>query len=217
MKKVLISENKEQAEQHLDWLKKTAAGITELIAEYNNLPILNNIETREQVKEFLDSPKEYLDHAILTETGISFSKKAQPLPDQIASLYGINYTKIMQKIGGTGRNGLEQLRYDEETKSVVLDPDCKKAVYDSFKEFATSEEEVQAIVRIRKLCGLLNEHCSYFGIASSDMNLIADRAGLKCEIIPGSKQNDPGSHWKFVENITFLRAKLDYEKIHAIS
>ena len=42
-------EKSSQAEEHLAWLAETARGITELIQSYNELPILNNIETREQV------------------------------------------------------------------------------------------------------------------------------------------------------------------------
>ena len=99
MKKVLISENKEQAEQHLEWLRKTAKGITALLQSYNDLSILSNIETREQVKEFLDHPGEFLDHAILTETGITFSNKAQPLPDQVAGMFGITYSDGLTENG----------------------------------------------------------------------------------------------------------------------
>ena len=213
MKKILITENREIAEKHIRTLKENARAATALIAAFNSLPVLNPIKSRERVTDFFDSPVEFLNNAVLKDSGVTFSTKAKPLPEKIAEIFAIPYDQFVKQIYKTRLNGFENMRFDEKTLTVEFDEDCKTAIYDSFKEFATSEAEVKEITRIRALCKNLNEYCDRWDIDAPDMHTVAERLHLKIVTIQGAKQFDSDiAKYKFIENIAAIRRKLDYEK-----
>jgi hypothetical protein len=207
-KKILISDHKEIAEKHIQTLKTQAAGMTELIKTYNSLPVLRPIETREQVKEFLEHPVEFLNNAVIKDTGITFSAKAKPLPEQVAAIFGIPHDKFIQQLSRIRIGNLEYMKFDQESLTIEFDPDCEKTIFEEFKEYARSEEEAAEILKCRELCKGLNEWCDRYGISPSDMNIVADRIGLKCEVKPD------GHGWELKEHISFIRNMLEYEQIH---
>ena len=108
---------------------------------------------------------------------------------------------------------LENLIFNEETLAVEFDESCTKKISESFYEFARDQKESDEIERVRAVCKVLNQYCKEIaGIGPADMHVIAERLHLKCEIIPGSKANDPGSHYTFTENIAAIRARLEHAK-----
>ena len=207
-KKILINENRDLAIKHIETLKAQARGISDLIQVFNNLGVLNKITGREQVQEFLKDPTAFLNNAVLKDTGITFSTKAKPLPEQVAAIFGIPYESFINQLNRTRIGNLEHMKFNEDTLSIEFDPDSEKAIYEDFKEYARSEDESKEIQKDRDLCKILNERVERYGFQPSDMNLIADRIGLKCEVKSG------GHGYELKENIAFIRHHLEYESIH---
>jgi hypothetical protein len=207
MKKVLLSENKEQALQFIENLNKIAGSLNDLIRAYNELPALDELTRPENIRAFLKNSRKYLDNAILNETGLSYGK-IKPEPAKVAELYGIPRSEFLRM--AESMNGeLEFLSIDENKLSVEFDRSREVEIYESFKEFSRTEAEAEEIEKCREMCEKLNQWLARYNIHPSSINLIADHAGLKCRLGPD------GHTWLLTENITFIRNKLHYEQIHA--
>lgn len=208
--KILISKNEPVGLEHIKNLKSRAKEATELIRFFNQVHLLNPITTEAQSLEFLKNPIEYLNARVSSDCEIT--SKIQLLPSKIADLVGIDYAGISEKIGTCKLRNLKNMIFDEKAQVVEFDEKCTAAILKSFYEYSANEKESKEITKARALCKLLNEHCNRYKINSSDMNLISDRLGLKCEMIPGAKENDPENHFEFKENISVLRSVFEYEK-----
>jgi hypothetical protein len=210
--KILISKNDQVGIDHIENLKQRAKEATDIIRVFNQVHLLNPITNEAQVLEFLKNPVAFLDARISSD--LEFKAKVQPLPAEIAPIFGIDYKGIAEKIAACKLRNLKNMVFVEKTQSIEFDKSCTKKVLEIFYDYSTNKQEIEEITKIRALCKLLNEYCIRWNVDSNDMHLVSDRLGLRCELIPGSKQNDPGSHHYFKENITVIRSKLEYEQIH---
>ena len=210
--KILLSKNTEIGMAAIATFEKNAKEASEIIQYFNGINLLNPITTEIQVLEFLKDTVKYLDDRISSD--LEFKAKVQPLPAKNAEMFGINYKGIAEKIAACKLRDLKNMIFDEKTQAVEFDKSCTKKVLEFFYDYSANEKETNEIIKIRTLCKNLNEYCTRYKINSSDMHLISDRLGLRCEIIPGAKQNDPGNHYEFKENITVLRSTLEYENTH---
>jgi hypothetical protein len=85
----------------MNMLYMKARHFNSLIEEFNQLPVLQKIETDEQAKEFEAQPYEYLDKHILEDTGITGKKVT---PELIADVVGIPYVQFTRKISNVLMN-----------------------------------------------------------------------------------------------------------------
>jgi len=101
--------------------------------------------------------------------------------------------------------------WDEKNLSVKFDEKCTKEIMESFYDYTKSEDEAREVLKDRELCKLLNARSERYNIMPSDLNLVAERLGLKCKLKEGGRDG-----WEFKEDIAWLRAKLEYESIHRL-
>ena len=209
-KKVLISENRQIAQKHIETLKAQAKGLNELMKVFNDLPVLRPIQTKGQVQDFLKDPTNFLDSAVLRDSDTKFGK-VRPVPEELARLFGIPRDKFLQQLSRTRIADLENLKFNEKTLTIEFNPEKEAGIFEEFKEYARSEEEAKEILKIRELCKSLNDHCYRFNMLPSDMNTAAQVLGLRCDVKPD------GRGWEFREHMTILREKLNYKAIHSES
>jgi len=179
--KILISENKERAELHIKELNERAERMTELIKDYNRLPVLNKLETKEEVFNFLKEPIKYLHEAIIQDSGFTFSDKANPAPDQVAKIFNIPYDEITDKIYKARIGQLGNFDFDEKRTVIYLTDEAREYIAEQFKEYTQHDDEAKAFLLMQKTCTILNEYADRFNLDRIDRNQIAQRCGLNVE------------------------------------
>jgi putative NADH-flavin reductase len=177
--KILITENKERAELHIKEIESRAKKMTDLIRYYNRVPLLKKLETKKDVFNFLKEPIKYLDSAIIKDTGVSFSDKASPAPDQVAKIFNIPYDEITDKIYKAQIGQLGNFEFDEKRTVIYLTEEAREHIAEQFKEYTQHDDEVKAFLLMQKTCAILNEYADRFNLDRIDRNQIAQRAGLK--------------------------------------
>ncbi len=211
--RILLSKNLDIALLEIENLKKRAAETNEIIKVFNDINLLNPVISREHALEFLQDPILYFDNALISD--IKFSADPQPPSEGIALFYKIDYEGIVEKIGACKLRNLENYVFNEDDQTISFDQKCTKKIQESFYDYTKTAEETEAVIKIRELCKLLNEHCTRWNVDNSDMNIISNRLGLRCEIIPGHISDDTGHGGYFIkENITVIRSILEHEKLY---
>lgn len=204
-RRVLISENRNFAEKHIETLKAQISGMVELIRVFNTLPVITPIETVEQVEIFLDDPVAFLDDTIVADSGMTFKHK--PVPEQVAAIFGIPYEQFIKQISRVHVSKFdEKLRFEDGELS--LNPEYEKSIFEQFKEYAGTEAEAEEIIKDRKLCKLLNERVARYEIPDLLINQAAQNLYLKSEVKPD------GHGYEFREDIGVIREKLEHERMH---
>ena len=176
--KILITDNAHRAEQHLKEIEERASKMTDLIRYYNRQPVLNKLETKEQVFAFLKEPIKYLDKAIIKDSGVTFSDKASPAPDQVAKIFNIPYDEITDRIYKARIGQLGNFEFDVKRTVFYLTDEAREHIKDSFKEYTQHDDEAAAFLLMQKTCTVLNEYADRFNLDRIDRNQIAQRCGL---------------------------------------
>lgn len=204
MEKLLLKQNREQADAHITDLNRIAEGLTNIVDEFNSMPVLSSLNTSEQVFEFLSDPLNIFEGSILMDTGIVVSENAKLNPGQVARLFNIPYSDFVNLIDSTNFQYLGYMIFDEKKKIVELDPDKIEDIKESFKKYTESPAEAKEILKIRRLCNLLNEHIKHY-----DLKYDLHRAAqiLNISLIP----NPDSKGYIFKENVLFVRERLGQE------
>lgn len=200
--KICINENTKVFEQQIKSLEQRAENITALLKSYNLLPVMEPLKTASQVKDFLSKPVPYFNNAILKDTGITFSKKATPSPDQVAKLFNIPYDAICRQIGGAKIGTLDFFILNEETMTMELDETKLPAIRESFREYLSDPEETAQYLEVQKLCSMLNNYCNEYKIHSTNRHQISPNLSLRYEIM------DSGKEWEFKPDVRVIRHKI---------
>jgi len=206
MEKILLNENKEMADSHLSNMNEVARNLTNIIHEYNNLPVLKKLETGEQVFNFLSNPLDYFDSRIIIDTNMSISESVRLNPGQLAKLCNIPYSSFINRIGSSRFTYLEYFTWDEKEQVIEINPDKIESIRESFKEYTEDPKEIKAIIEIRKMCELLNKHCKRYD-RQDDLDRTAHTLGLKIVVNPKT-----GMDYVFIEDIQFIREMILIEK-----
>jgi len=201
--KVLISDNSEAANQRISELRQTAASYTTLIAAYNSLPVLTNITTAEQAKDFLTDPIKYLDTAVLTDTG--FKSRITPNVSKVGELYGINYGQIQQKIVMTRVNTIliPLFSFDESSLKIELMPESEEKIKEESKIYLSDPKEIEEYNKVKQLCENLNSYFTRYHLDAVSMNQIPSATGLRCV---GKR---PGPGYLLIPNIEMIKKLLN--------
>lgn len=207
MKRILITEDSETANNHLAFLRNRALKITKLIKSFNSLLLLAPLENQEEVTTFLKDPISYFEDQIIKYTGADKAYKITPDISEIARFFHIPYDLFVSEINEAQVNSdiLKFMRFNGLI--IEFDQTKEKEIRESFFKYSTSQEENKAVIEARKVCDVLNRYCEQMDISSSDMNQVANNLGLKCELKPGGH-----SGWVLKENMDLIRAKIKYKK-----
>jgi len=197
--KLLVDENKQGAEQRIAELRQTAASYTTLIAAYNALPVLTDITTAEQAKDFLTDPIKYLDTAVLTDTG--FKSRITPNVSKVGELYGINYGQIQQKIVMTRVNTIliPLFSFDESSLKIELMPESEEKIKEESKIYLSDPKEIEEYNKVKQLCNDLISYFTRYHLDAISMNQIPSATGLRCV---GKR---PGPGYMLIPSVEMIR------------
>ncbi|MGE0089435.1 MAG: hypothetical protein AB7S50_08190 [Bacteroidales bacterium] len=201
MEKILIKENKKQAEIHIKIMNETAARMTNLLKYYNDLPVLQNLKTVKEIKDFFSNPVKYFENAIITDTGATFSEKAKPMPEQVAKIFNIPYIPVIDKIYQTQISNIDLMEIDSKNLTVSPKPDAIQTIYEQFKEYTKTENEAKLFLYTRELCDHINKYIELFDIDSIEINQAARALRLDAIVKP------TGRGYQIAENPDYLKEK----------
>ena len=192
MKPLLIDENRKQADQTIQAETAKAKKLTALIQVYNSQENLESL-TAANAFEFLKSPKAYLEHHIILESGLSVKN---PNPQAVATLMNVDYSKIINMIVVAN---LDRFAIDENM-AVFLTSAAEEQIREDAKFYLKDPAEIEAYQRLQKLCDDLNDHCETFKIDLYDRNAIAPRLHLETR--------KAGDTYQFTPDVKKLHAML---------
>lgn len=190
MKPLLINENAQRAADEIHEHQNRARLMTELVQAYNRLPHLSEIDDAIEAREFLTSPVNYLHESIFNQLGVTFNGKVKPDVAQLATLFGIPYGAIFQRINTTlpHLKNLPFFGFDEGSKSLVLLPEGELQIKENCKIYLTNEREIELYTRIKEVTDQLNELSEMFGLAAVDLNQVPRALNfISCEVKKGGK------------------------------
>lgn len=204
MKPLLINEGTDRANQEIQDHKQRARIMTELIQHYNKLPHLSDIDDAIEAREFLTDPRTYLNEAIFNELGVTWAGKVKPMPEAVATMYGIPYGAIFQRIVGAlpHLQNLDRFGFDEGSRTIVLLQSGEDAIREGCRQYLKSEEDIIQYNRLKGVCDQLNELCKEYGLTGLDINT-AGRAFPFIVAVPGK----PGEGWMLAPNLNLIRHK----------
>lgn len=205
MEKLLLNENKKMADSYLNEMNQVAQNLTDIIHEFNQLPLLD-LKIGKEVFDFLSNPLDYFDSRIIIETDISISKNIKINPGQLAKLCNIPYSNFVNRIGLARFVHLNYFVWDEKRKVLEVNPDKIESVRESFRQYSESEKETKEILEVRKLTKLLNQHVKKFNL-QDDLDRTAHILNIK--LIPNPDERG----YIFVEDILFIRERILIEQI----
>ncbi len=190
MKPLLINENAQRAADEIHEHQNRARLMTELVQAYNRLPHLSEIDDAIEAREFLTSPVNYLHESIFNQLGVTFNGKVKPDVAQLATLFGIPYGAIFQRINTTlpHLKNLDRFGFDTSLKSLVLLPEGTEAIREACKIYLTNEQEIQLYEKVKGVTDQLNEMGEMFGLAAVDLNQVPRALNfISCEVKKGGK------------------------------
>lgn len=206
MKPLLISDNAQRAAAEIQEHQNRARLMTELVMSYNRLPHLSEIDNATEARDFLTSPVSYLNESIFNELGVTFNGKVKPDVAQLATLYGIPYASIFQRINTSlpHLRNLDRFGFDEGSQSLVLLPEGEEAIKEACKIYLTREAEIELYERVKGLTDNLNEMCERFEIGAIELNQVPKSLSfVACTIKAG------GKGYELTPNIDRLRAFIE--------
>ena len=174
MKPLLINENAQRAADEIHEHQNRARLMTELVQAYNRLPHLTEIDDAIEAREFLTSPVNYLHESIFNQLGVTFNGRVKPDVAQLATLFGIPYGAIFQRINTTlpHLKNLDRFGFDEGSKSLVLLPEGEEAIKEACKIYLTNEQEIQLYEKVKGVTDQLNVFAEMFGLGNIDLNMV---------------------------------------------
>ena len=194
MKPLLIDSNKKQADQTIVAEQQKAKKLTALIQVYNSQENLESL-TPANAFEFLKDPKQYLERAIVSESGLTVKN---PRAEKVAELMGIDYARILSLYvtANLSRFGID------ENLQVFLTSDAEAEIRENAKFYLKDPAEIEAYQRLQRLCDDLNTHCETFKVDLYDRNGIAPRLHLETR--------KEGDTYIFIPDVKKLHAMLKY-------
>lgn len=174
MKPLLINENAQRAADEIHEHQNRARLMTELVQAYNRLPHLSEIDDAIEAREFLSCPVNYLHESIFNQLGVTFNGRVKPDVAQLATLFGIPYGAIFQRINTTlpHLKNLDRFGFDEGSKSLVLLPEGEEAIKEACKIYLTNEQEIQLYEKVKGVTDQLNVFAEMFGLGNIDLNMV---------------------------------------------
>jgi len=204
--KILIDSGEKTANVRLSEMKQQAIRMTELIKAFNLQPVIEKIGKTEQAKEFLSDPLKYFEEAIINDCGMTFGKN-KPNPEQVASLFNIQYLAVKQKVNSTRINqkDLQYYIFDEASLLIELMPESEDSIRKQCEIYLSNPDDIKEYSRVNKLCQSLNQYFADYSIHPSSMHALEPHLGVRCAIKEG------GQGYELKPNIENIKKHLKHE------
>ena len=203
MEKVLLDERKDQAMQAIYDARRNGLIMTELIAYFNSMPVLADIATAEEVKEFFKNPVVFFEDRILRDCGITFATGAKPRAAVIASMYEINHAAFCDKISSTRYKtfNLKYYVFDEATRKIELMPESEAVIREEWKLYIMPGAEQEEYNKIQLICDAINELCPKYRIDGTDLH----RVNSALRIFKTAPMGEGQRGWKLVPDFDEIK------------
>lgn len=206
MEKVLFDERKDQAMQAIYDARRNAQIMTELIAYFNAMPVLADIATAEEVKEFFKNPVVFFEDRILRDSGISFPDGAKPRAAVIAQMYEIPHTAFCDKITHTRYKSfnLKYYVFDEATRKIELLPTAEDEIKEEWKLYIEPGAEQDEYNKIQAIADAINELAPRYKIDGTDLH----RVNSALRFLKTAPMGDGERGWKLVPDFTEIKKRI---------
>lgn len=179
-KTYLISKNEHLAQAKSIEFENKQFAYNTLLAYYNNLPVLNALDTKDEVFKFLSSPVEYFNNALVNETGIQISPKVQLKPEVIAQMASIPYEETIRFFQKTRINQLDWFDWSKQ-KGVFLKEGAIDILYEAAEEWTEEGPESEAYRRALELCDIVNKWIDDMQISYANHHKLAKELRLQAK------------------------------------
>lgn len=203
MEKVLLDERKDMAMQAIYDARRNGLIMTELIAYFNSMPVLADIATAEEVKEFFKNPVVFFEDRILRDCGITFATGAKPRAAVIASMYEIPHAAFCDKISSTRYKtfNLKYYVFDEATRKIELLPTAEDEIKESYRLYIEPGAEQDEYNKIQLICDAINELCPKYRIDGTDLH----RVNSALRIFKTAPMGEGQRGWKLVPDFDEIK------------
>lgn len=188
-KTYLISKNEHLAQAKLIEFENKQFAYNTILAYYNNLPVLNALDTKDEVFKFLSSPVEYFNNALVNETGIQISPKVQLKPEVIAQMASIPYDETLSFIQKTRINQLDWFDWSKK-EGIYLKDKAAEIIFEAACEYTKPGPESEAYRRALELCDIVNKWITDTRMSVSQ-HKIAKELGLQAKGVVGGYILEP--------------------------
>jgi len=181
MTRILIDRNTRIAQVNLEELRRGTERVKEMIAIFNEVKGLKNIDNEDDAGDLIGNPIAYLDYRIIKDTGIAVSEVAKPSVEGTAALFNIPYEKIKKELNLLVRHNwvLEHLTYDKERNTFVLAGSSEAAYIKSFEIYTKSATEENIWGYLTEMSSHLTEYAKMFNTSNDVLYQIAQAYGLE--------------------------------------
>lgn len=177
MEKLLISENRENAEIKVNGLYNMAKRLNAIITAFNNIKALERINTITDIEELAKQPKKWFDEKIINECGGGLTSKVKPNVQQLGAFYSIPYDELLKQLELLSRLPFPQYPFDGS--KFFVSEEMEQQAYEEAKEYAETPEAIKAFNLTRNLCRVLDGYCAKMGVSKSNYYEIAKNLGLR--------------------------------------
>lgn len=203
MEKVLLDERKDLAMQAIYDARRNGLIMTELIAYFNSMPVLADITTAEEVKEFFKNPVVFFEDRILRDCGITFATGAKPRAAVIASMYEIPHAAFCDKISHTRYKSfnLKYYVFDETTRRVELLPTAEDEIKEEWRLYIMPGQEMEEYNKIQAIADAINELAPRYRIDGTDLH----RVNSALRIFKTAPMGEGQRGWKLVPDFDEIK------------
>lgn len=203
MEKVLLDERRDQAMQAIYDARRNGLIMTELIAYFNSMPVLADIATAEEVKEFFKNPVVFFEDRILRDCGITFATGAKPRAAVIASMYEIPHAAFCDKISSTRYKtfNLKYYVFDEATRKIELMPESEAVIREEWKLYIMPGAEQEEYNKIQAIADAINELAPKYRIDGTDLH----RVNSALRIFKTAPMGEGQRGWKLVPDFDEIK------------
>jgi len=203
MEKVLLDERKDLAMQAIYDARRNGLIMSELIAYFNSMPVLADITTAEEVKEFFKNPVVFFEDRILRDCGIKFPDGAKPRAAVIASMYEIPHSAFCDKISHTRYKSfnLKYYVFDEGTRRVELLPTAEDEIKEEWKLYIMPGQEMEEYNKIQAIADAINELAPRYRIDGTDLH----RVNSALRIFKTAPMGEGERGWKLIPDFDEIK------------
>ena len=203
MEKVLLDERKDLAMQAIYDARRNGLIMTELIAYFNSMPVLADIATAEEVKEFFKNPVVFFEDRILRDCGITFATGAKPRAAVIDSMYEIPHAAFCDKISSTRYKtfNLKYYVFDEATRKIELMPESEAVIREEWKLYIMPGAEQEEYNKIQAIADAINELAPKYRIDGTDLH----RVNSALRIFKTAPMGEGQRGWKLVPDFDEIK------------
>jgi hypothetical protein len=208
MEKYLIDKNERMAQIYLNELKSGVMAINNLIAVYNSENGLKSLTTEAEIRTYLSDPLNYLDRAIINDTGIAVSSVAKPSVIGTANLFNIPYESIKKNLSQYMRYlwVVDHLSFNQGTNDFYLTDKTAEDYLKTFEIYTQTDVEAKVWLFLLDMSKHLSEYARIYDTADYVLHPIAQHYKLEVskQIFSPTKRS-----LEFIMDSYFIRTKFE--------